>query len=87
GSVSNSNTAFTGSASLMYQASEFLAPYVSYSTSFMPVTDAGINGTLLNPEEGKQTELGVKFQALDRRVQGYLAVYDLRRKNVTENDA
>ena len=53
----------------------------------MPVTDAGINGTLLNPEEGKQTELGVKFQALDRRVQGYLAVYDLRRKNVTENDA
>ncbi|MDR0226115.1 MAG: TonB-dependent siderophore receptor [Burkholderiaceae bacterium] len=87
GSISNSNTAFTGSASLMYQVNDFLAPYVSHSTSFMPVTDAGINGSLLNPEEGRQTELGVKFQALDRRVQGYVAVYDLRRRNVTEYDA
>ena len=87
GVTRNSNTAFTGSASLMYQANAFLAPYVSHSTSFMPVTDIGINGTLLQPEEGKQTELGVKFQALDRRVQGYAAVYDLQRRNVTENDA
>lgn len=87
GETSNSNTAFTGSASLMYQANAFIAPYVSHSTSFMPVADIGINGTMLNPEEGKQTELGVKFQALDRRVQGYAAVYDLKRRNVTENDA
>lgn len=87
GTLRNNNTAFTGSASLMYQVNDFIAPYVSYSTSFMPVTDTGINGSLLSPEEGKQTELGVKFQALDRRVQGYVAVYDLQRKNVTESDA
>lgn len=87
GVTRNSNTAFTGSASLMYQANAFIAPYVSHSTSFMPVTDIGINGSLLKPEEGKQTELGVKFQALDRRLQGYAAVYDLQRRNVTENDA
>ena len=86
-STKNSDNAFTGSASVMYRINDMFAPYVSYSTSFMPVTDAGENGTLLNPEEGKQAEVGVKFQALDQRLQGYVAYYDLTRKNVTESDA
>lgn len=85
--TANADNAFTGSASLMYRINDFLAPYVSYSTSFMPVTDAGAGGTLLNPEEGKQTEIGMKFQAFDKRLQGYIAYYDLTRKNVTEADA
>ena len=85
-STKNSDNAFTGSASVMYRINDMFAPYVSYSTSFMPVTDAGENGTLLNPEEGKQAEVGVKFQALDQRLQGYVAYYDLTRKNVTESD-
>ena len=82
----NSDNAFTGSASVMYRINDMFAPYISYSTSFMPVTDAGENGQLLNPEEGKQTEVGVKLQALDQRLQGYIAYYDLTRKNVTETD-
>ncbi len=86
-STKNSDNAFTGSASVMYHINDMFAPYISYSTSFMPVTDAGENGTLLNPEEGKQAEVGVKFQALDQRLQGYVAYYDLTRKNVTEADA
>ena len=86
-STKNSDNAFTGSASVMYRINDMFAPYISYSTSFMPVTDAGENGTLLNPEQGKQAEVGVKFQALDQRLQGYVAYYDLTRKNVTEADA
>jgi len=85
--VQNSDNAFTGSASLMYRINDFFAPYISYSTSFMPVTDTGANSTLLNPEEGKQTEIGMKLQGLDQRLQGYIAYYDLTRRNVTENDS
>ncbi|MCA1326290.1 TonB-dependent siderophore receptor [Herbaspirillum sp. alder98] len=85
--ATNSNTAFTGSASLMYRINDAFAPYVSYSTSFMPGTDLGANGTLLKPETGKQTEVGMKFQGYEQRLQGYLAAYDLRRQNVTEADA
>lgn len=85
--VQNSDNAFTGSASLMYRINDFFAPYISYSTSFMPVTDTGANSTLLDPEEGKQTEVGMKFQGLDQRLQGYIAYYDLTRRNVTENDS
>ena len=83
----NSDNAFTGSASVMYRMNDMFAPYISYSTSFMPVTDSGENGSLLDPEEGKQTEVGVKLQAFDQRLQGYIAYYDLTRKNVTEADA
>jgi iron complex outermembrane receptor protein len=85
--ATNTDTAFTGSASLMYRIDDSFAPYVSYSTSFMPGTDLGANGTLLKPETGKQTEAGLKFQGFDQRLQGYFAVYDLRRQNVTEADA
>ncbi|NUU04009.1 TonB-dependent siderophore receptor [Herbaspirillum robiniae] len=85
--ATNNDTAFTGSASLMYRINDAFAPYVSYSTSFMPGTDLGANGTLLKPETGKQTEAGLKFQGFDQRLQGYVAVYDLRRQNVTEADA
>lgn len=85
--ANNSNTAFTGSASLMYRINDTFAPYASYSTSFMPGTDLGINGTLLKPETGKQTEAGMKFQGYEQRLQGYVAAYHLKRQNVTENDA
>lgn len=85
-SVSNSDQAFTGSASVMYQLNDAYAPYLSYATSFMPVTSSGQHGELLDPETGRQVEIGLKFQALDRRLQGYLAYYDLVRENVTESD-
>nr|WP_228150463.1 TonB-dependent siderophore receptor [Acinetobacter puyangensis] len=83
----NSDSAFTGSASLMYQINDMLAPYVSYSTSFFPVSDTGEGGILLDPEEGEQIEAGVKFQAFNQKLQGYVAYYDLTRKNVTESDS
>ncbi|MRW90198.1 TonB-dependent siderophore receptor [Duganella sp. FT80W] len=83
----NSNTAFTGNASLMYRINDAFAPYASYATSFMPGTDLGANGTLLKPETGKQTEVGMKFQGYEQRLQGYVSAYDLTRQNVTESDA
>ena len=82
----NSDNAFTGNASLMYQISDSFAPYVSYATSFFPVSDLGEDGSLLDPEEGKQFEVGLKFQGLNQRLQGYVAYYDLTRQNVTESD-
>ncbi|MCJ8145623.1 TonB-dependent siderophore receptor [Acinetobacter sp. A3.8] len=82
----NSDNAFTGNASLMYQINDQFAPYVSYATSFFPVSDMGEDGDLLDPEEGEQFEVGVKFQGLDQKLQGYVAYYDLTRKNVTESD-
>lgn len=79
-------TANTGNVAFMYKATPNIAPYIGYATSFLPNTDLAANGTLLKPEQGKQTEVGVKLQSNDRRVQGSIAYYDLTRKNVSQAD-
>lgn len=80
----NSDNAFTGSTSLMYNWNDWLAPYMSFSTSFLPNTDQDENGSLLDPEKGRQFEVGVKLQSPSKRIQGAIAYYDLTRKNVAE---
>ncbi|GGI19444.1 TonB-dependent siderophore receptor [Oxalicibacterium faecigallinarum] len=80
------HTANTGNIALMYKATPNVAPYIGYATSFLPNTDLNDAGALLKPEQGKQTEVGVKLQSDDGRLQGSLAYYDLTRKNVSQTD-
>ncbi|MDF5946522.1 TonB-dependent receptor [Pseudomonas aeruginosa] len=47
----------------LYLFDNGLAPYVSYSESFNPNAYSDASGTPLAPTEGKQWELGLKFQA------------------------
>lgn len=83
--VKNSNNAFTTTASLMYKHNNTFAPYVSYATSFLASANLGKDNELLDPETGKQFEVGVKLQSPDQRMQGSLSYYDLTRNNVIEN--
>jgi iron complex outermembrane receptor protein len=53
---------FTGRAGLTYLSEIGLAPYASYSTSFLPVTGVSFSGQPFQPTEGKQIEGGLKFQ-------------------------
>lgn len=75
---------FTGNASVMYDYQGKLAPYISYSTSFQQNNDLGLDGNIVDAEQGKQTEVGMKFQGWDSRLQGYIAYYDLIRHNIAE---
>lgn len=45
--------AFTGNASVMYLANQFVAPYISYATSFIPNIGTDKNDALFEPEKGK----------------------------------
>jgi iron complex outermembrane receptor protein len=56
------DTAFTGRAGLMYLFDNGLAPYVSYSTSFLPTTGADWQGHPFEPTTGRQWEGGIKYQ-------------------------
>lgn len=56
------DTAFTGRVGAVYALDIGLAPYASYSTSFIPQIGAGADGTPFEPEKGRQVEVGVKFQ-------------------------
>lgn len=53
---------FTGRAGITYLAENGIAPYFSYSTSFLPTAGVTYTGTPFAPTEGRQFEAGVKLQ-------------------------
>jgi iron complex outermembrane receptor protein len=77
---------FTGRAGLLYLFDNGLAPYVSYSTSFLPQTSTTKTLEVLPPTEGKQTEIGVKYQPKVWDTLITASVYDLRETNVATQD-
>lgn len=80
--VSKDASAFTGRAAVMYNFDNGIAPYLSYSESFLPVLTTGPAGQLLNPETGVQYEVGVKYQPLGWNALFTFAAFDLTRDNV-----
>ncbi|MHB8286204.1 MAG: TonB-dependent siderophore receptor [Caulobacteraceae bacterium] len=77
---------FTGRAGLLYLFDDGLAPYASYSTSFEPQTSETATGQVLAPTQGKQAEVGVKYQPKVWDTLVTLSVYDLRETNVATPD-
>src|SRR5262245_40560919 len=75
-------SAFTGRAAAMYNFGNGIAPYFSYSESFLPVLATGPGGQLLNPETGVQHEVGVKYQPIGWNALFTFAAFDLTRDNV-----
>jgi iron complex outermembrane receptor protein len=84
--ASQSPGKFTGRAGLLYLFDNGLAPYVSYATSFLPQTAETSTGKVLAPTEGKQTEVGIKYQPKVWDTLVTLSVYDLRETNVATPD-
>lgn len=82
----NPSNATTGSVALMYELYPGVRPYVSYATSFYPNSGADVNGNAFDPETGKQWEAGVKFDIEKGRTSVTVAAFDLRRRNVLEDD-
>ncbi|MFC3691583.1 TonB-dependent siderophore receptor [Chenggangzhangella methanolivorans] len=76
--------AFTGKAGLIYNFDNGLAPYVSYSESFLPVV-ASPGGTALKPDTGQQYEAGLKFQPPEWNATFTAAVFELTRQNVQQS--
>ncbi|WP_343315134.1 TonB-dependent siderophore receptor [Brucella sp. BE17] len=80
--------ALTGRAGAIYRFDNGIAPYLSYATSFNPVSGVNdVTGDMLKPSEGKQYEAGVKFQP--DGWDGFLtaSVYHLTKTNVTNKEA
>jgi iron complex outermembrane receptor protein len=71
---------------LVYQPTDWLALYASYSTSFSPQSDFQRDGTTLDPEEGKQYEVGAKFDLIPDRLSATVSVFEITRQNVSAAD-
>ncbi len=76
--------AFSGNAALAYMFDNGVTPYLSYAESFQATSGADASATSsLKPTEGKQWELGVKYQPIGWNALFTAAVYDLRQENIS----
>ncbi|BAV63074.1 methicillin resistance protein FmtA [Sphingobium cloacae] len=81
--------AFTGRAGLNYVFDNGIAPYVSYSSSFEPITGTYAperGGARFKPTRGEQYEAGVKYQPMGSGSYLTASVYQLTQKNVVTDD-
>ncbi|KJH88387.1 ferrioxamine B receptor [Pseudomonas fluorescens] len=60
--INDKRTKLTGRVGALYLFDNGLAPYISYSESFNPNSYADSAGNPLAPTDGKQWELGLKYQ-------------------------
>ncbi|MEP9380647.1 TonB-dependent siderophore receptor [Aquabacter sp. CN5-332] len=74
--------AFSGRAGLLYLFDNGVAPYVSYSTSFQPVSGLDINSQPFQPSTGEQYEVGIKYQPAGLSSYFTASVFDLTQQNV-----
>lgn len=76
----------TARAALTYLFDNGLAPYVSYSTFFLPSIGLNPSGQAFKPETGRQYEAGIKYQPQGSRSYVTAAVFDLTRENYIQTD-
>lgn len=77
----------TGRIGLVYQTDNGLAPYASYSQSFLPANVFNANAdTSFEPTEGEQYEVGLRYTPPGTNTLLSAAVYDLKQKNSLSTD-
>jgi iron complex outermembrane receptor protein len=60
--------------------------YANLNNSFNPEYRAQPDGSALDPEEGNQKEIGLRFSLLKGRISGLVTYFDLLQDNVTQAD-
>ncbi|MGE8186036.1 TonB-dependent siderophore receptor [Pseudomonas sp. NPDC086278] len=86
--ASQRDNKFTGRVGLTYVTEFGLAPYISYSESFLPTIGTAAperGGKAFEPTEGEQYEVGVKYQPYEKTLIT-ASVYQIKQKNVLTGD-
>lgn len=84
-STAQSPNAFTGHAGISYHL-RGLAPYFSYSTSFLPTLAAGYDGKPFLPTRGSNIEGGLKYQLSRIPLMFRVSGFSLTEQNVSVAD-
>ncbi|MBK5353769.1 TonB-dependent siderophore receptor [Pseudomonas sp. TH41] len=75
---------FSGNAAISYVFDSGFVPYLSYAESFQPTSNATATpDQSFKPTQGKQWELGIKYQPPGSNTLLSAAIYDLTQKNVS----
>ena len=71
---------------LVFKPVPNISLFADFTRSFQSKPEPTIDGKPIDPEKGKQYEAGVKAELFGGRLGGTLAVYQLTRENVTQQD-
>ncbi|MEX5341964.1 ferric-rhodotorulic acid/ferric-coprogen receptor FhuE [Pseudomonas aeruginosa] len=74
-------------AGLVYDIDDTYSVYTSYTEIFKPQTDRDRNDKVLGPTKGKNTEVGIKGEYLDGRLNASFAVFEARLDGVPQIDS
>ncbi|MBK1697781.1 TonB-dependent siderophore receptor [Rhodovibrio salinarum] len=77
---------FTPYAGVVYDLTETISPYVSYTEIFQPQSQVNASGQTLEPRQGSQYEAGVKASLLDGGLNASAAVFHLTDENRPMSD-
>lgn len=80
------DSARTGRVGLSYLFDFGLAPYISYSTSFVPNTGADSTNNTFKPTTGEGKEVGIKFIPNGTNLMFTAALFDIRQQDVLTAD-
>jgi iron complex outermembrane recepter protein len=80
------SSAFSPRIGLVYQPSDTISLYTSYSRSFRAQTGFSSSAQGFEPTEGTQYEVGIKADWLDGKLSTTLAAYHLTKTNVLTTD-
>lgn len=78
--------AFTWRTGLVYLADNGLAPYASYSESFIPTAGTAFDGGQFKPETGEQYEVGIRYQPENTNISLTASIFDISQQNLTTAD-
>lgn len=76
----------SGRVGLIYGFDNGISPYVSYSTSFSPNSQADEDGNILEPTTGRQIETGLKYQPNGTRDQYSISLFRINQENLATKD-
>ncbi|MCK7459851.1 TonB-dependent siderophore receptor [Idiomarina aminovorans] len=80
---SNVNTPYLG---LVYDVTDIISTYASYTEIFQPQQARDVNNELIGPVEGSNAELGVKGDFFNEALTASFAVYKVKEDNLAIND-
>jgi iron complex outermembrane recepter protein len=74
--------ATTGQIGAVYDVTEAASLFVNWSSDFVPNTQVGPAGDVLDPQRGKGWEFGVKFGLVRDKLTGSVSYFDEKRTNI-----
>ena len=72
-------------AGIVYDLTDYMSAYASYTEIFLPQSERDISGQQLDPITGESYETGLKFEFFDGRLNASAAIFQIKQDNLGES--